>query len=364
MYHISTADTQVADKHSKRTEVGANSVTPDSAYQTPYPPNLQNLPQDILLDILSHVHNLGPRHTQALAQTCRRLSTTVRAVTRHGDFALPIKLTRATCFPPCGVEISSSDRRGVTIRKTSTPGDAFVVFDRCVTGTSVYWQFRLNRFRGQRLDIGVALPHAFRFATVERKGSWSFDCFGRVSLAGKRRVYGRQMSEGDVVGILYDARGDNLCFLDNGVCMGVVPLVGVESGAHLFPFLYLPFVEGECVTLLEGSGAVSVSAMEESVRRWHRPKGLPYDRSIIVQTWEPKLWYAIRVDPTKTTLARLWELLEEKHGMAKHLFELIYEGTRLPCTHKLTLNDVGIIVNERTGTCRSDILLSVPHVVS
>lgn len=214
------------------------------------------------------------------------------------------------------------------------------------------------------MDVGVALPHAFRFATVERKGSWSFDCFGRVSLAGARRVYGRQMVEGDIVGILYDAKGKKLCFLDNGVCMGVVPLLGLGSRAHLLPFVYLPYVEGECVTILEGGSAVSVSAIKEGGRRWQKPMGLPYDGSIIVQTWEPKVWYAIHVDPKMTTLARLWELLEERHGMAKHLFELIHEGTRLPCSRKLTLSDVGITISERTGTCKSDILLSVPHIVS
>lgn len=289
----------------------------------------------------------------------------MRAITRHGDIALPTNLARRVFYPALGVDITSPSRRaGVTLRKNSLPGDAFVVFDRCVTGTSAFWRFRIDRFRGQRIDVGVAMPHAFRFATVERKASWSFDCFGRVSLAGQRHAYGRQMTEGDIVGILYDAKTSSLSFLDNGVCMGVVPLVGVGARAHLLPFVYLPYHEGESVTLLQGGEPLSVMAVRAGARRWRKPAGLPYDGSIIVQTWDARVWYAIKVDPKVTTLAHLWQMLEERHGVARHLFELIHEGARLKYSHRLTLSDVGITIDERTGTCKNDILLSVPHIVS
>lgn len=328
-------------------------------------PNLESLPQDILLRIITHLHDIGSHHTQALAQTCCRLAAAVRTITRRGDIALPTNLARRIFYPALGVDMTSRGRRaGVTLRKNSLPGDAFVVFDRCVTGTSAFWRFRIDQFKGQRIDVGVAMPHAFRFATVERKASWSFDCFGRVSLAGQRHAYGRQMKEGDILGVLYDAKTNSLSFLDNGVCMGVVPLVGLGAKAHLLPFVYLPYHEGESVTLLQGGEPLSVMAVRAGAQRWRKPAGLPYDGSIIVQTWDARVWYAIRVDPKVTTLAHLWHMLEERHGVARHLFELIHEGTRLTYSHRLTLSDVGITINERTGTCKNDILLSVPHIVS
>lgn len=315
---------------------------------------------------MKHVHDLGAHHTQSLALTCRRLASIVRSVGPYGDTALPVHLSRRVRRDAArGVEVTpSGNGRELVIRKTSTAGDGYVLFDRCIAGTSSYWQFRIERLRGNRIDVGVATPHAFRFATVERRSSWSFDCFGRVSLAGERRAYGRQMRKGDMVGVLYDAGRRSLLFLDNGVCMGEVELEGVGDGkVHLLPFVYVPYHEGEAVTLVEGGGPVDVRAVREGAQRWRRPVGLSFEGCVIVQTWEPRLWYAIPVREVRT-VAGLWREVARRHGMSAELFELIYEGRRLPMVHGVRLEEVGIAIDARTGTNRADVLLSVPHIVS
>lgn len=339
---------------------------PPSAPAPPRAATLESLPQEVLLHIVTHVHDAGHHHTQALAQTSRRLAEAVREVGPRGDTALPAGLARRAQRPaPCGIALRAGRDGRLTLRKTTAPGDAFVVFDRCVAATSAYWRFRIDRFAGHRIEVGVASPAALRYGTVERAASWSFDCFGRVCLAGKRLPYGRQMREGDVVGVLCDAKTGTVSFLDNGVCMGAVP-VGPPDGPrpHLLPFVYMPYVAGEQVTLLEGCGPLSVRAVRARGRLWRRPAGLPYDGAVIVKTWEPRVWYAIRVDPDVTTVAGFWGLVEQRHGVARHLFELICAGERLVDTDALTLSDVGIRIDERSGTCRSDVLLSVPHIIS
>lgn len=174
------------------------------------------------------------------------------------------------------------------------------------------------------------------------------------------------MREGDVVGVLYDAKTATVSFLDDGVCMGVVNVgaEGPNGKGHLLPFVYMPYLEGEQVTLLESRGPLSVSAVRKTGTRWQRPVGLPYDGTIIVQTWEPSVWYAFRVDPEVTTMARFWGMIEKQYGIARHLFELIHDGARLVDTELMTLSEAGICIDKRSGTCRSDVLLSVPHIVS
>lgn len=322
--------------------------------------SLELLPHDILLAIISHLHNFGSQHTQALALTCKRLYLAVRSITRHGDIALSLNLSRRISNPGPGISIKSTSS-GVSFQKNGVPGDAFLMFDRCICGTSSFWRFRIDRFCGLRIEIGVARPAAFRHGTVERAKSWSFDCFGRVCVAGEQRTFGRQMKVGDVVGVLYDAKGERLCFMDNGISMGVIE--GVGRG-QLLPFIYLPYVKGEQVTLLNSGATLSVSSVLGGGQKWRRVMGLQWEECIIVQTWNEKVWYGLRMDPETSTLAELWCMLEDRVGMRRELFELIWDGKRLGWSEHITLSQVGIHIDQRTGTCKKDILLSVPHIVS
>lgn len=331
---------------------------------SPSGPTLQTIPHDIQLQILLHLHDSSPSTIYSLSQTTRRLSTLTRTIRHAGETALPVTLSSHALLHP-GIS-AVSNANGLTLRKTARPGDALVIFDRDISATCAYWQLRLHRFKGHRIDVGVATLDAFRFGSVERASSWSFDCFGRASLAGRRRTYGRQMREGDVLAIVFDFSRGTLSFLDQGVSMGALNIRRpCQEGPPLFPFVYFPYHEGEAVSLINRvSDPISMAHMYHSEARWCRPPGLPYDGKIIVHTWEEHTWYAFEVDCATTTLAVLWNLVQERHGLAMHLFELICSGDRLENTEDKTLEDAGIAIDRRTGTCRNDILLSVPHIVS
>lgn len=110
---------------------------------------------------------------------------------------------------------------------------------------------------------------------------------------------------------------------------------------------------------------VDLGHVHTSAKLWRRvPAKLPYDSCIIVATWEEPRWYALRLKPDRTTLAELWKELERRHGLEMHMFELIFNGKRLPYSADKTLRDVGITIDDRTGSSTYDILLNVPHIIS
>lgn len=337
--------------------------------------SLAALPQDLLYKIIFLLHRTGAS-LQPLAHTCRALRALVNTLRGAGEAALPINLHPPHPITP-GIDVSPAPHTpNLRITKTSVPGDAYVVFQPDITQTSALWHLRIERLNGHRIDIGVATRDAFRFGMVERKSSWSFDCFGRACVAGTNRTYGRQMRAGDVVGVLYDASRNSVSFLDNGVSMGELPLgeasksrvTGGSRPRALFPYVYLPYRKGEAVTLL-GTGktlrsVADVKRIHASSDKWRRPPGLPYDGRIIVGTWEERKWYALDLDPATTPLASLWRELEARHGMPMRKFELIFKGRRLENRGDRTLSEAGICIDTRTGTCSADVLLSVPHIVS
>lgn len=326
------------------------------------PPSLQNLPEDVLLHILTYLIH-APDSIASLSRASQRLGTLIRLIRHGGKFALPQTLADAASHPPGISSQFNTTSETLTLTKTSYPGFACIIFHTDVSHYSSYWSFRLARFEGTRIDIGVAPPAAFRFGTVEKASSWSFDCFGRVSLPGRRRTYGRRMRTADVIGVLYDVSDHTLTFLDNGVSMGTIRL-GVRRDEKLLPFIYIPYYTGEAVTVMQCRGVVDVKAMKKSSTRWVRPFGLPYDGMVIVHTWEERVWYAIEADCSKMTLARLWSLVQERHGIAANLFQLICNGKRLENRDDQTLKDVGVWIDRRTGSSSADILLSVPHLAS
>lgn len=318
-----------------------------------------------MVKILVHIYNSSPKNLTSLSQTCTQLALLIRSVRCEADVALPASLSKQAQVPP-GLAAQNKGAN-LTLLKTRTPGDAVVVFRRDISSVCAYWQFRIDVFKGHRIDIGVATRDSFRFGSVERATSWSFDCFGRVTLAGRRKTYGRQMRSGDIVGMLYDFSRQSISFLDNGISMGELKIRDARwcGRKALFPFVYFPYHEGEKVTLLgEKPQPLSVQAVHHSFQLWKRPSGLPYDGRIIVQTWEERKWYAMDLDCNTTSLAVLWSIVQEKHDLSMNLFELICNGVRLENTDTKTLRDVGIIVDRKTGTYANDILLTVPHIAS
>lgn len=326
---------------------------------------LTDLPHDILYLIIIRIHQNGSS-LRPFAETCQSLYNVYHTLHLGGVYALPITL-RAPRKSPNGLSVSTSEDGILNVCKTRLPGDAHMVFEHDVSQTSTFWEVRLDEFRGHRVEIGVAKPGAFRFGMVERASSWSFDCFGRACIAGYRRTYGRHMCTGDVIGVVYDAARGVLAFLDRGVSMGALVIRRYRSTPHspLYPFIYFPCFQGESVSILRPPmSVIDLARIHDSARLWSRPKGLAYDGHIIVSSWEELVWYAIPADTNSMTLAQLWKELEKQYGMPMHLFELIFNGRRLPNRADLKLCDVGIRIDERTGSCRSDILLSVPHIIS
>ena len=332
---------------------------------------LDHLPTDVLLRILTHLQCASPNALTDVALTNVRLSQIVSSIRRGGQYSLNFdpsshaKLDNGVCVK----ELRNSEGSlFFTYTKNETPGFSVFMYMFDVAARSSHWSFRLNKFKGNRIDIGVARLKAFRFHSVERASSWSFDCFGRVTVMGKTRTYGRRMQEGDVVGVVYDYSSKTLSFLDNGISMGKInieqPGTSCPEDHKLIPYVYLPYVQGESISMVLPSEVLDLDSVHRSEKIWRKPSGLRYDSMVIVTTWEERLWYAIDVDCETTTLRELWQILEKRHSMSMELFELISNGKRLENTYKKTLRDVGIYVDPRTGSCRYDILLSVPHIVS
>lgn len=333
--------------------------------------HLDTIPMDILMRILVYISN---DHLPTLSQLCNispRLASAIRSFRRDGRTAIPLTFPCRVIQPFRGLSIKLLSNGDINIRKTKEPGNTFCVFDKDVSTLNCYWQFRIDRLQGHRVDLGIAIKDAFRFSTVERVASYSFDCFGRVNIAGHSDTFGRQMRAGDVITLIYNAAKNTLMFVDNGKCMGSIP-VRVNKGRvgakkiGLYPFVYLPYQDGESVTLLGTTQdcLLDIAKMENTRKLWTRPLDLPYDKAIIVQTWCDKVWYAIYADTEKMTLKEFWDLLSRKHMLRADLFELIWKGKRLERTEKKTLKDVGITIDANTGTCSSDVLLSVPHIIS
>lgn len=330
--------------------------------------NICDFPQDILYRIAIQLHG-NKTSLQSFAESCQTLYKIYHTLREGGEYAISIELPLSSTISP-GLAVSTSPLSSKTmIQKTQVPGDAYIVFPCDVTQTSAIWHFQIENFEGHRIEIGVATEDAFRFGMVERASSWSFDCFGRACLAGSPRTYGRQMRNQDVIGVLYDAMKQSISFVDNGVSMGSLPIrsgTGSRIGTKaLLPFVYFPYYCGECVSYLPVKRSlVNMKQVHSSAVNWKRPSGLPYDNCIIVATWEERVWYAIRANPGVTTLGCFWRELQRRHGMEMHLFELIFNGKRLQNRHDILLEDVGIVIDDKTGTCCSDMLLSVPHMVS
>lgn len=338
------------------------------------PTHITDLPVDSLYLILIHLHRDDDKGARAFAQTCTAFHDLYRTVSSGGQYALPVSFAP----PTTGLNTNMSDllvtqskpAGDLTLEKGSAYGDSYIVFDRDVRRTSAAWRLRLDVFRGHRLDVGVALASAFRFGMVERASSWSFDLFGRACIAGRSRPFGRHFVQGDVLTVVYNARNETLAFVDDacGACMGTLPVdFDDKSDLKLHPFVYFPALKGERMTLLRGGGGVvDLHRVKDSVQRWCRePARLPYDGCVIVATWEEHRWYALHFDDVETTtLATLWAEIAARYGMAENVFELIFNGVRLPNTEGKTLGDVGIEIDRDTGSCTADILLSVPHIMS
>lgn len=332
---------------------------------------IYDVPSDVLYQIVGHLHDTGAS-LRPFAQTCQTFYATYATLRHGGEQALAINLPLPG-RQPTGLHLTRNRnaRTGETtthIEKTSEAGDAHIAFPVDVRDCSTLWTVHLSRFTGHRVSIGLALDTAFRFGTVERKSSWSFDCFGRACLQGRTRTYGRHMQTGDTLGVLYDTRHSTLTFLDNGVSMGSLPLrVPRVNGGGLRPFIYMPSIRGDAVSLTMCASASRVVDMRHvrlSAARWARPRALPFDRCVLVTTWDERTWYAVHIDDEMRPLTWLWLQVQQRHKMDARLFELIFAGRRLPNRSDITLKEAGVHIDQSTGTCASDVLLSVPHMVS
>lgn len=330
---------------------------------------LTDVPRDILFQIVIHLHqyddNDQKNNLRSFALTCKDFYQLYHSISHGGQYAIPLSLPKPLKTPH-GLNIRQNNNRSmITIQKTSTPGDAYVVFDKNISKVSCSWKVKLEQFKGHRIEIGIALPSAFRFGMVERASSWSFDCFGRACIAGKNITYGRQILNNESITIVYDSKHRTLSFLDvNHISMGCLHMQ-ITDDSILYPFIYFPYFKGECLSIIyDNSCILDLEKVDLSKHTWKKRANLPFDNHIIVSTWEDCKWYALNIDPDVTSLADFWKLLEVLHGMDRTLFQLIFNGMQLPYRRDKMLKDVGIVIDKRTGSCSADILLSVPHVIS
>lgn len=328
---------------------------------------IQSLPEDVLHLVLQHLSVDAPSFL-SFGATCRRFRACIRLY-KGGGCAMRRVLSpdvwRSSRVGE-GVGVCGDGNGGLVLEKMRAPGDAFLVFGEDITLFSSYWEVKIDVFEGRLLEIGVTTHHGLRHGSVERRSSWSFDCFGRVSLAGQRSVYGRQMQAGDVVGILFDvSEPQSITFFDNGISMGSLPVVPRDDGG-LFPFVYMPHHPGEkcAVPRLHSRVPINIPMLRATEGTWMKPHGLKYDNKVIVLTWDERTWYALDVNPARTTVEELFDLMEVLHHHPVDLFELIAGGKRLDNSPDVTLEEAGICIDEKTGTHAIDILLSMPHVVS
>lgn len=348
--------------------------------------NLRDHSDDIIYHIMMLIHEDGYT-LRNLAETCTRFYYLFHNLRFGGLYALPIRLPtpakeprglhltqypmrRVAQYDPLGKLGHESNRKETAImkiRKNADPGTAHIAFTHDVSQTSSAWRVQLDEFRTTRIEMGVATCEAFRFDTVERASSWSFDNFGRASSAGHRTTYGRVMRTGDTVTVVYDASRRLLSFLDGNRSMGALR-VNVAKTQALFPFIYFSSVPNEAVTILQPPRTlINLAQVHASAHEYLSPMGGTVSHAtgrLIVLTVDDQVWYAINVDGQTTTLAQLWKEIERKHNLSMHLFELIFKGRRLPYSSRLKLGDVGIHIDKRSGSCSSDILLSVPHLAS
>lgn len=352
---------------------------------------LTDLPDDTIYFIMILIQQDGSS-LRYLAQTCITIYKLFNNLRLAGLFALPVRLpippvtprgldltvsSTSVKRPAHGTRTAKLDttlhddsypNEAVRIRKNSNPGVAYIKFEYDITQTSSAWSVRLDKFHGTRIEIGIASHDAFRFNTVERASSWMFDSFGRANCAGFRRTFGRAMHPGETITIIYDVSRKLLSFHDQSTSMGSLR-VNTSDGVPLYPFVYFPALSDETVTVMQPSRVVVnlahlYTTAQAYARRAAESSQTAKIGRLIVLTWDDRIWYSVKVDIRTTTLAQLWKVIESRHGMPMHLFELIFKGRRLPNSESLNLHHVGIHFDKITGSCSSDILLSVPHIVS
>lgn len=321
---------------------------------------LLTLPPDVLQLLVAHLAEADTRSVAALGCTCSALRKFI-AQYRNGESALPLSPRLDKSFGRGVDAIYTSD--GVRLRKNNVAGDGIAllcVVPRCI---ATYWEFEIERFRGRRIELGLTTKNALRFGSIDRRESWSFDCFGRANVAGMRRTYGRQMKEGDVVGIVYDIFKKEMYVLDNGVPMGALPVHNTRGG-ELYPYVYLPYYPDESVVVRRGTRVPRcLKTIAEGVKNWRKPDGLPYDGRLIVSTWNDTVWYAVPVTPDTTTIEELWLELAVRQSRHPDQLDLIHNGRHL-VRSTLTLHQEGIVVDNHTGTYAFDVLVTIPHLVS
>lgn len=352
---------------------------------------LTDLPDDTIYFIMILIQDDGSS-LRYLAQTCTTIYKLFHNLRLGGLFAQPVRLPKPAVAPR-GLDLTMSPtparhpvhcartarldttlnddsypNEALQIRKNSTPGVAYIKFEYDVTQISSAWSVRLDKFHGTRIEIGIATQDAFRFNTVERASSWMFDSFGRANCAGSHRTFGRAMRAGETITVIYDVSRKLLSFHDQSTSMGSLR-INTPNGIPLCPFIYFPALSDETVTVFQPGRVVInlahlyASAQEYARRVAESPQTAKIGR-LIVLTWDDRIWYSVKVDIQTTSLAQLWKIIETRHGMPMHLFELIFKGRRLPNSDSLNLHHVGIHFDKTTGSCSSDILLSVPHIVS
>lgn len=215
---------------------------------------------------------------QNFAPSCTALYKLFDKLRLRGLYALSITLPLAPVSPRDLEVITSKgqqrqhdvDRTEVAkvLKSASYAGNAFIMFERDVTEISSTWSVRLHQFKRTRLEIGVATCDAFRFCSVERAPSCSFDCFGRASCGGRRRTFGRVMHTGDTVSVVYDISRGVVAFSKGGLSMGALR-VDAPRDVPLYPFIYFPAMQGEAVSKVKaGSSVIDLEQLHVLARQW------------------------------------------------------------------------------------------------
>lgn len=324
---------------------------------------LDSLPQDVLHLI---TFDLAERSIEpdvalcALACVSRSLRPAIVTL-RTGAITLPVNLSLRAMeyyFDRSRVQMRRDTAGDVVIKRAGAPGHALVVFSSVPTSVAVTWWFRVEKLAGRRIDIGVATVECVRSGSLQRAHATLFDCFGRAHVQGVAHPYGRQMRTGDLIGVMLHS--GRVRFLDGYQTMG--PPLPVPVGACV-PVVYFGAQCNEALTLVRLSGRDCVSRVASDPALWKRLKDLPYDRRLIVSTWDEEVWYALAVCWTTTTIEDVFHELAHRQKLAPDQLQIIYRGKCLQGLNA-TLQEVEIVLDERTGTHAHDLHLSIPHLVS
>lgn len=326
------------------------------------------LPRDVLNRVLIHLA-ASPSSLGALSLTHPALFASISVFTssstppRLPSLALPLNVSEFSISPASSLSITRTSSTSLTITKSPTPGLAHVVFPHVLHHHALHWSVTPLVTTARTLTVGITTTRNPHF--LLRKQSVRYDFAGRLQLPFRaRQTYGRTFRPSETLTLVYDPHERSLLLLDNNVAMGppvVLASLLTYPDTPFYPFIAFGITAGESVSI-SATGIRAFGDVRESHSHWQRPPGV-HDGCVMVVTWEDRVWYALRVQPEVTTLAAFRKVLAGRAGVDPEEMDLIMNRRRLK-GEESTLEELGIVIDESTGTHKFDILLSVPHLVS